>query len=130
MSEPLDTSKSTFEDGFWDGETWHEQPPYLYSFYEWMRGLDEEKLKKYWPKQWARKWGGLTKGHIYTYNVVKGRTATGFKPGDRVKLLHMRPELMMHVEVELQDENRSVVGLVHVCCLMLDGGMDNKGVKK
>jgi len=127
VSEPEDTSKPTYENGFWDGDVWNEQPRYPYGFYGWIDLIDEAKLKKYWPKEWARKYGGFTRGKIYTYNVVKGSEGDGFKSGDRVKLTHMRPELMMHVEVELQDKNKSTVGLVHVCCLMLDGGMDNKG---
>jgi len=123
MSELLDGSRSTFE--------WGELSPqrdYPHTFYRWVDGLGEAGLKKYWPKEWAKKFGGLKRGKIYTYNVVKGSEGDGFKSGDRVKLLYMRPELMMHVEVELQDKNKSTVGLVHVCCLMLDGGMDNKGV--
>jgi len=130
MSEFEDPSKPTFERGFYDGDTWNEQAPYPYAFYQWIKTLDEIDLKKWWPKQWAEKFGGMKVGHVYTYNKVKGRKDISFKPGDRVKLIHLRPELFMHVLVESTDQNKSSVGLVHVCCLMLDGGMDNKGVKK
>ena len=128
MSEPEDTSKQTFESGFYDGDVWNEQAPYPYSFHSWINGLDKAGLKKWWPKKWAEKFGGMEVGHIYTYNAVKGRASIGFKPGDRVKLIHTRPELMMHVEVQNLEKSRLFVGLVHVVCLMLDGGMDNKGM--
>jgi len=120
MSEAPDNSKPTYERGFYDGETWNESVSYPYSFYRWINSLDEAGLKKWWPKKWAEKYGALKRGKVYTYNEVKGSEKDGFTSGDKVKLLHIRPELFMHVEVELQDENKSTVGLVHVCSLMLD----------
>lgn len=121
MSEPLDNSKPTYERGFYDGDTWNELAPYPYSFKRWINGLDEAGLKKWWPKKWAEKFGGLKVGKVYTYNVVKGYEHLVFNSGDRVKLIHTRPELMKHVLVESTDENKSTVGLVHVCSLMLEG---------
>jgi len=129
MGEPLDTSKSTFEDGFWEGEVWEAVDVHPYSFYKWRDGLDEASLKKWHYKEWAKKFGGLHRDHIYTYNVVKGQEHHTLKSGDKVKLLRLWPDSFTHVQVELQDDNKSYVGLVHVVCLMLDGGMDNKGVK-
>lgn len=129
MAEPIDTSKPTFERGFYAWGEWNELAPHPYAFHRWINSLDEAGLKKWWPKKWAMRFGALAPGKIYTYNLVKGYENHLFKPGDRVKLIHTRPELFKHVLVESTDRNKSTVGLVHIVSLMLDGGMDNKGVK-
>ena len=106
------------------------QRNYPHTFYRWIDSLDEAGLRKWWPKEWAKKYGGLHRDKIYIYNVVKGQEHHTLRSGDRVKLLRLFPDSFTHVQVELMDENKSYVGLVHVVCLMLDGGMDNKRVKK
>lgn len=127
MSELVDTSQSTVEHGFYANGEWNEVAPHAHAFNEWINSLDEADMKKYWPKEWAMRFGGMKRGKIYTFNEIKDYKSISFKPGDKVKLIHTRPELFMHVLVESTDRNKSSVGLVHVCCLMLDGGMDNKG---
>ena len=121
MAEALDTSKPTVERGFYAGGEWNESAPYPYAFHRWINGLDEAGLKKWWPKRWAGNFGGLKQGKVYTYNLVQGYEHHTFKPGDRVKLIHTRPDLFKHVLVESTDKNKSTVGLVHVCSLMLEG---------
>ena len=129
MSEPTDTSRSTFEWGFYVMGIWNEVGQYPYAFRRWINSLDESGLKKWHPKEWAVKFGGLQVGKIYTYNEVEGQEHHTLKSGDMVKLFRINPDSFTHVQVELMDDNRSYVGLVHVVCLMLDGGMNNKGVE-
>jgi len=112
MSEPEDTSESTFEEGFYAWGEWNELAPYPYGFMRWRNSLDEVSLKKYFPKEWAKKFGGLQKGKVYTYNTVKGYENTILKPGDRVKLVHTCPDLALHVEVECMEPEKEYKGLM------------------
>ena len=80
----------------------------------------EEQMKAYFPKEWAKRFGGLERGKVYTFNALKGHEHHFLEPGERVKLLPICPELHTHVEVETVDPNRQYVGLVHIICLMLD----------
>ena len=81
--------------------------------------FSEEQMKTYFPKKWATEKGILVPGKVYTYNELRGEKHDLLKPGDEVRLLHTRADLLLHVEVEPLDGEWQ--DKIHVLCLLLGG---------